>query len=73
MSFDDTDYYVFAAAVSPNSFAEHVECLSHAGRIAKEKLKNCPILLRCGFFQPLLGCLVHGMYYGQLLSKEPNR
>ena len=59
VGLDHSHHDIFAATVAANAFAEHIESLAHAGRIAQQELENCRLLLGLGFFQPLLGCLGH--------------
>src|ERR1700757_3265384 len=55
----NSDDHVFAAAMTPDSLAQHVERFSNAGRVAQEELENRLLLAWRGFVQPLFGCLGH--------------
>src|SRR5262249_8229159 len=51
--------------MAANAFTKHVESLSDTRRITQKKFENRLLLLWCRFFQPLLRCLRHSVYYPQ--------
>src|SRR5712671_6060916 len=61
MSFDETDGYILAAAMSPKRFTQHTESFADARRIAEKKLKNSACFFRRrGDFQPFFGLFRQG-------------
>src|SRR2546426_4394455 len=62
MSLHDTDNNLFSTAMSPDAFTEHVESLSHPGRVPEEELEDSLFCLRCCLFQPLLRGFRHSCH-----------
>src|SRR5258708_22497505 len=46
MSFNETDGYILAAAMSPERFTQHTESFADPRRIAEKKLKNSACFFR---------------------------
>src|SRR5215468_11202427 len=70
MCLNHADDDVLPAAVSPDSFAEHVESLTHSRRISQEELEYGRLLLWCGLLQPFLRGLWHVVYHPRCSSKS---
>src|SRR5579884_1951872 len=66
MRLNDSDNHILTTAVAANAFAQHVEGFPDARCVPQEQFENPLLFLRCSFFQPLLGCFGHGVYYAQL-------
>ena len=53
---------ILAAALAADALTEHVVGLAHSRGVPQEQLEDALLLLRCGFFQPLLGGFWHRGY-----------
>jgi hypothetical protein len=62
-----------ATAMATNAFAKHVESLADARCVPQKQLENRLLFLGCRFFQPLLRCFAHFVYYPQSSPIGRNR